>query len=132
MAFKLTHPTPSEADIQGEIIEYLRHHPDVVWVRRLNGGGAHLTGGRWVWFYRLFIRGRVPLDGRGSPDLEAMLQGGRYVALEVKRARKRGATPEQTVFLDAVREGGGLSAVVESCEQVIFLLGAARSICGRK
>ncbi|MBK8225270.1 MAG: hypothetical protein IPK73_30015 [Candidatus Obscuribacter sp.] len=108
--FKLT-----EQDIQGQIIDYLRIEQArgrVVWFERSNGGGMKDKTGRLVLFYWLYLRGKIPRS-KGKSDLSGMLAGGRFFALEVKR-RDEKPTKEQLDYLAAVREGGGIAAVVRN------------------
>lgn len=110
--FRLTPANPLEVDRQTEIIEYLRHDPRVLIVMRINGGGRRIKG-FWVWFYRLFIHGVDPMDGKGCLDLLIMLQGGIMGALEVKRPKEK-LSDEQKKFSAAIAAGGGLSARIET------------------
>ena len=112
--FRLHPWTLLEGDIQGQIIEYLRHEQArgrVVWFERSNGGGGRV-GARWVWFYRLYLLGKEPVSN-GKADIVGMLPGGRFFALEVKQRGKK-ATADQREYLDAVAAGGGIAATVRS------------------
>ena len=103
-----------EGDIQGQIIDYLRHEQArgrVIWFERSNGGGGRV-GARWVWFYRLYLLGKEPVSN-GKADIVGMLPGGRFFALEVKQRGKK-ATADQREYLDAVAAGGGIAATVRS------------------
>lgn len=113
--FRLTPVDPIESDRLADIINYLRHDPRVSVVIRVNGGGRKFGWG-WVWFYRLFVRGLDPMDGKGCSDLLVQLRSGLFAALEVKRPDET-PTVEQTEFLAAVAAGGGLSARVENWQQ---------------
>lgn len=108
----LTPANPLEVDRQAEIIDYLRNDPRVLIVMRINGGGRRIKG-FWVWFYRLFIHGVDPMDGKGCLDLLIMLQGGIMGALEVKRPKEK-LSDEQKKFSAAIAAGGGLSARIET------------------
>lgn len=114
--FRLTPVDPIESDRQADIVNYLRHDPRVSVVLRVNGGGRKFGRG-WVWFYRLFVRGLDPMDGKGCSDLLVQLRGGRFAAFEVKRPGEK-ETAEQAEFLAAVAAGGGLAARVETWQQV--------------
>lgn len=114
--FQLKPVDPIESDRQADIINYLRHDPRVSVVLRVNGGGRKFGRG-WVWFYRLFVRGLDPMDGKGCSDLLVQLRGGRFAAFEVKRPGEK-ETAEQAEFLAAVAAGGGLAARVETWQQV--------------
>ncbi len=117
--FRLTAPPrPKEADLQAQIIAYLKHQQArgrVVWFCRVNGGLARY-GRLAVKNYLLHLAGAPP-TGKGYADLHGMLAGGRYFALEVKRPGER-ATPEQLIFLEAVERGGGIACVVTGFEDV--------------
>ena len=107
-AFRLKSPTPMESELQATIIDYLRAEQArgrVVWFARNNGGGTFDRTGRWLWFYRLFLPGLKPAS-KSLSDIHGMLQGGRYFALECKRAGEN-ATASQQSFLAVVRSGGG-------------------------
>ena len=110
--FRLQAPTASESDLQGQILDYLAHEQArgrVAWYCRVNGGGTRFTGS-WIWFYRLHLAGRKPVS-KGKADIEGMLAGGLYFALEVKKPGEV-ATPEQGAFLSAVAAAGGIAATV--------------------
>ena len=103
-----------EDAVLSQIIDYLRHEQArgrVIWFERSNGGGGRV-GARWVWFYRLYLRGREP-GSNGKADIVGMLPGGRFFALEVKQRGKK-ATADQREYLEAVASGGGIAATVRS------------------
>ena len=50
---------------------------------------------------------------KGKADLSGMLMGGQFFALEVKRRNEK-PTKEQLEYLAAVRDGGGIAAVVRN------------------
>lgn len=113
--FKLAPANPLEQDIQGQIIDYLRIEQArgrVVWFERSNGGGMKDKTGRVLRFYLLYLRGKIPRS-KGKADLSGMLAGGKFFALEVKRGNEK-PTKDQIEYLAAVREGGGIAAVVRS------------------
>ena len=123
--FKLKAPTPSEQDLLGEIVALLRLEQTkgrVAWFARCNGGGMRDRTGRFLRFYQLYLPKATP-KSKGMADLHGMLAGGRYFALEVKRPGET-VTPEQMMFLEAVREGGGIAAVVHGFEDAARALGA--------
>ena len=123
--FRLQAPTASESDLQGQILDYLAHEQArgrVVWYCRVNGGGTRLKG-IWVWFYRLYLAGRKPIS-KGKADIEGMLPGGRYFALEVKKPGEV-ATPEQVAFLAAVAAAGGIAATVRHYDEVKAVFGGS-------
>lgn len=113
--FKLAPANPLEQDIQSQIIEYLRIEQArgrVVWFERSNGGGMKDKTGRVLRFYLLYLRGKIPRS-KGKSDLSGMLAGGQFFALEVKRGNEK-PTKDPIEYLAAVREGGGIAAVVRS------------------
>jgi hypothetical protein len=126
--FRLTRWEAKESDLQGQIVDYLRAEQArkrVVWFCRVNGGMAS-RGKRKIPNYYLWLFGAEPLQ-KGYADLHGMLAGGRYFALEVKRPDEK-ATAEQRAFLDAVRFGGGVGAVVRSWQDARSLLFDEREV----
>jgi len=122
-AFKLKAIKASESDLQSQIIDYLRCEQNrgrIAWFCRNNSGGMFDKTKRFLWFYRLFLRQHEPIS-KGKSDLDGQLLGGRYFALEVKADGEK-ATPEQLAFLQAVRDGGGIAAVVRSYSDVQSVL----------
>lgn len=112
----------AESDIQEQIVEYLRFEQTrgrIAWFCR-NNGGIVKTGGRFLRFYRLFLSKQKPMT-KGKSDLDGQLLGGRYFALEIKADGEKAST-EQLNFLQAVRDGGGIAAVVHSCLDVKSVL----------
>lgn len=63
-----------------------------------------------------FRRHASPYAIRGTSDILGILNGGRFVALEVKD--KSGITEEQAVFIRKVVELGGVGACVRSLDDV--------------
>lgn len=99
-----------EGGIQDGVLQMLRLHPRVQFAVRLNAGAYKTDDGRFIRF------GFV-----GCPDLWAMLKGGRLCCLEVKQPGQK-ATEAQAVFLDMVRAGGGVAAVVSSVDMAAAVL----------
>lgn len=114
--FRLSAPVARERDVQAQVVDYLRYEQArgrIVWFARCNGGSAFAGAGksrRYIRFYQLYLPGKTPA-AKGMADVHGMLADGRYFALEVKR-HGESATEEQIAFLDAVRAGGGIAAVV--------------------
>lgn len=106
---KRTNDRP-EADALCEVLKALRAHPAVAWCERMNSGAARV-GGRFIRFG--FI---------GCPDVLGMLRDGRLLGVEVK-APKGKLRPEQAVFLERVRAGGGVAFVARDCRDVLQALG---------
>ena len=88
-----------------EVLKALRAHPLVSWVERQNTG-AHKVDGR-------FIRYGWP----GCSDLLGQLRDGRMLAVECKAPKGR-LRPEQAMFLNRVRESGGVAFVARDCRDV--------------
>lgn len=121
--FRLKAPAPSEQDLLGQIVDYLRAQQmrgRVAWFARVNGGGMKDRTGRFLRFYRLYLPLLEPAS-KGMADLHGMLTGGRYFALEVKKPDEK-TTPEQDAFLTQVRATGGIAAVVCGYAEVPALL----------
>lgn len=126
--FRLKSPQATESQLQAAILDYLRHEQNRGRIGpfcRVNGGGARMSRGRSVAFYRLYLPG-MPESSKGHADLYGLYgprsaHPGRYFALEVKRPGEA-PTPEQRAFLDAVRCAGGLAAVVFSFVDVQSVL----------
>ena len=124
--FRLSAPRALEADVQAQIVDYLRAQQArgrIVWFARCNGGSVlsmHKGRRRFTRFYALYLRGAEPAH-KGMADLHGMLPDGRYFALEIKRPGEK-ATPEQQAFLAVVRAGGGIAAVVRGFEEVTRVL----------
>lgn len=63
-----------------------------------------------------------PFQKSGLSDIIGCFQG-RFIALEVKLPKKRSnLTLRQKIFLQKIKEAGGISAVITSQEEVINLL----------
>lgn len=106
---KRTNDKP-EAAALCEVLKALKAHPAVSWCERMNSGAARV-GGRFVRF------GFV-----GCPDVLGMLRDGRLLGVEVK-APKGKLRPEQAIFLERVRSGGGVAFVARDCLDVLQALG---------
>ena len=98
----------SESDLLRSIMERLALIPGLVYWR--NNTGIARTGGRYIAY------GHV-----GSGDIIGLLPGGRFFSLELKTPENRkGPTPEQIAFGEAVSLAGGLYAVVRSVEEAVI------------
>ena len=111
----------TEADVMKAVHAFLRVHPRVAWFMRINSGAVS-DGDRHVVFYRLWMRG-LGVRSKGMADYLGQLDDGRLFLLECKRPGLRKATPEQQELLEFCRWHGGLSAVVQSVEDVAEVLG---------
>lgn len=107
---------PSEAQIQKAVLAYLRHHPRVAIVYRVNSGtftGANRDGST------RYIRANT---ARGMPDICGALKDGRALYVEVK-SRKGKVQPHQQEFLARASAAGALAGVVRSVEDAQRLMG---------
>jgi hypothetical protein len=95
-----------EANALIEVLKALQAHPAVSWCERMNSGASRV-GGRFIRF-----------GFTGCPDVLGMLRDGRLLGVEVK-APKGKLRPEQAVFLERIRSGGGVSFVARDCVDVI-------------
>lgn len=98
---KLT--TPTEAQIQRAILQYLRLLG--AFAVRVNTDATKI-GDRFIRFN----------DAVGCPDILVCL-GGRFVGVEVKRKGGR-LRPEQAACMDSIRKAGGLAFVARSVDDV--------------
>ena len=113
--FGLEQQTPrindrKEAAALVEVLKALRAHPAVSWAERQNTGSARI-GGRFVRF-----------GWPGCADVLGQLRDGRFLAVEVKGPTGK-LRPEQAVFLERVRAGGGVAFVARDCRDVLKVLG---------
>lgn len=93
----------SETEIQHDIMEYL------------------VLRGLKVWRQNVGRVGGVNHGRKGMSDIGGVLPGGKYLAVEVKKQDGK-LTIEQRVFLDTVRELGGLAVVARSVADVEIAL----------
>ena len=107
---KRTNSKPEAAALV-EVLQALRAHPAVAWCERQNSGAARV-GNR-------FIRFGWP----GCSDVIGQLRDGRFLAVECKAPEGR-VRPEQQVFIDRVRSGGGVAFVAKNCLDVFDALKA--------
>ena len=107
----------TELHIVNRVLEALAQDSRVVWCHRLNSGLLPAASGR-----------RVRAGWLGAPDIIGMLQGGRLLALEIKRPGRR-ATQAQAAFLRCVRQGGGVGEVLHSAAELPLLIAEAAGAC---
>ena len=100
-----------EADSSAEVIQALRTHDTVAWVRRQNTGAAKV-GGRFIKF-----------GWTGCTDLLGMMKNGRLLAVECKRLKGGKLSVEQAHFISMVNEFGGCAFVATSATDVFNNLG---------
>lgn len=94
----------TEKEIQHGILDYLRMKGIFVW---RNNTGAFKVGDR-------FIRTGM----KGLPDILGVLQGGKLLAIEVKRESGR-VSPEQEEVLLRLKNAGAVAFVARSLDDVI-------------
>jgi len=99
----------TEKQLQKIIIEYLRYHPKVAWIERINVG-AHVIDEKNS---RRFVR----YSFKGCSDILGQMKNGKFLAVEVKSARGR-LTEYQSEFINKVNKSGGLALVVRSLDDV--------------
>lgn len=103
---------PTESQIQSAIIDYLRMVGAVV--TRANSGSIVQQKSNGTSY-------RIKLADAGTADILSCYQG-RYIAIEVKD-HKGETTLEQEVFLQSVRDAGGIAFVARSIDDVKEMLG---------
>ena len=112
--FRLAHPTPSEHDLQAAILLYLAWDPRVAWAHRFNTGAHVVIGQKQDGTpSRRFVRYAFT----GCADLLGQLTTGQLLAIECKRAGGK-ARAEQKIFLQQVRDAGGLALLARSIADV--------------
>lgn len=100
-----------EADSLMEVLQALRTHNTVAWVRRQNTGAAKV-GGRFIRF-----------GWAGCTDLLGMMKDGRLLAVECKRPKGGKLSLEQSHFIEMVNHFGGCAFVATSAIDVTNNLG---------
>lgn len=108
--FKLKPTVRPERNILRECLDILSAHEKVAYVSRLNSGGV---------FYdergnRIFFK----LSPQGSPDLVAMLKGGRTLFIETKSAAGKVSKIQQDMH-DKLRKGGGIVMVIRDPQDML-------------
>ena len=117
--FRLKAPEAPESAILSAVLKRLRLHPKVHWVERMNSGAGQLKfadGGASQW---------IRFGWRGAPDIVGQLKaeyGGVILCVECKTRTGR-LRPEQEMFLNQVRCGGGVAFVARSQDDVEEFLG---------
>lgn len=98
---------PRESQVLDAVRAYLRMHPAVAWVARINRGGATDEKGHFVQFNTI----------AGCSDLIGQLKTGHFLACEVKRPGEKPTEP-QMLFLRMVEQHGGCAGWADSVEAV--------------
>ncbi len=99
--------TPLESDSLAEVLQALRTHSAVAWVRRQSTGTAKIQG-RYIQF-----------GWAGCSDLLGMLKNGRLLAVECKRPKGGKVSSEQAHFISMVNQFGGCAFVATSLNDVL-------------
>lgn len=100
-----------EADSLMEVLQALRTHSAVAWVRRQSTGIAKIQG-RYIQF-----------GWAGCSDLLGMMKDGRLLAVECNRPKGGRLSTEQAHFIDMVNQFGGCGFVATSAIDVFNNLG---------
>lgn len=108
---KLKNAKLLEADSLREVIQALKAHSRVAWCERQNTGAAKVEG-RFIKF-----------GWRRCSDILGQLKDGRLLAVECKRLKGGKLSDDQILFLELVRQHGGVSFVATSLHDVFNNLG---------
>ena len=100
-----------ESDSLTEVLQALRTHNTVAWVRRQNTAAAKV-GGRFVKF-----------GWAGCTDLLGIMKDGRLLAVECKRPKGGRLSTEQAHFIEMVSQFGGCAFVANGAIDVFNNLG---------
>lgn len=103
-------PGASESQVLSAVLNYLRRHPSVAWVERMQVG-AYETEDRYIRY-----------GFRGLSDIIGQMRDGRILCIEVKRERGGRVSDAQQAFIDRVRLHGGVAGVVRGIEEAELLL----------
>jgi hypothetical protein len=96
-----------EADLIRDCLTYLNLRKIEAW--RVNVSGAYNErAGRWV---------KKKYCLRGVADINGILPGGRFLAVECKTRNDR-TRPEQEAFLEMVRRAGAVGIVARGIEDI--------------
>ena len=102
---------PTEAEILKSVLKFLRVHPDVAWVCRINSG-VFAENDRFI----------SANSQKGMSDIIGMLSGGRLFAIECKSKTGK-ILQHQDDFLCLIASGGGLSGIARSIDDAAKILG---------
>ena len=123
-------PKATEKAIQAACLDFLRMHPRIAWIERMNVGATKVEDDSRKRGYRY-----VAFGFPGCSDLIGQTKAGRFLAIEVKRpgewpkaetfarweraprldSRQRRLIA-QRAFLATVRRHGGISGIADSLE----------------
>lgn len=99
---------PLEKDIQKSILDYLHAKKVFCW-KQANTG-----------IYKPDGSGYIPIGLKGVSDILGCYKG-RFLAIEVKRPSGK-LSPDQELFLNHVRENGGIALVARSIDDIINII----------
>jgi VRR-NUC domain len=108
---RLRNAHPEQA-ILNAVMQALRLHPRVAWVRRMNSGAYQTPDGRYVKF-----------GFAGCSDVLGQMRDGRLIAIEIKARRGR-VSSAQRAFIDFVIEHHGVAGIVRSIDEALALIDA--------
>lgn len=111
---------PLETDVLAGILKYLKVHPLIAWVGRINRGGATTESGQYVAFNNI----------TGCSDVIGQLRSGHFLAIEVKQKGKK-PTAHQRHFLNTVAHHGGCAGYATSIDDVDVIFRAWQWRTGR-
>jgi len=102
-----------ESEIQKQVVDYLRVHRHVAWVKVNTTGRFKASGG-----------GRYIIGIPGESDIIGQMKDGRFLAIEIKR---EGETPSQAQheFLSLVERNNGVAGWATSVDRVREIIGAS-------
>jgi hypothetical protein len=98
----------SEQDLVNAILDYL--HLNGAWAERINSGTQVIEAANGK---RRVFRGAK----KGTADILACWPGGLFMAVEAKLIGNT-TTPDQDLFLETIRDAGGLAIVAYSVDDV--------------
>ncbi len=97
---------PLEANSLAEVLQALRTHNEVAWVRRQSTGAAKIQG-RYIQF-----------GWAGCSDLLSMLKNGRLLAVKCGRPKGSKVSSERVYFLAMINHFGGCAFIATSAIDV--------------
>lgn len=104
-----------EADVLKAVMGFLKLHPRVGWVRRMNVGATETQDGRYIKF-----------GFTGCSDIIGQMKDGRFLAIEVKREVGGKASEAQLAFIYTIQRHGGVAGVAHSVDDVVRILEEAK------
>jgi len=106
-----------ERDVLAAVKKFLRLHPKVAWVERINSGAQTIDANRIYNGRRRYIKyGFI-----GCSDIIGQLKDGRFLAVECKRPGGH-LTPAQRNFIALVINWNGVAGCVSNVDEAERLL----------